>query len=251
MATLTLAAVDNELTIPFGIDESIFLFRCLSKLSAKDLLCCCTVNKTFLRLCRDDLLWDKKCEKLWVGKSGMSDYATIFHEVNLTDSAWSSMKIKELKYLLNRRGVRSQRYYLEKAEFIEAAKRTAASGTKKLSGKWFASFWYSKRFGERKYPTKEDVVCCEWVMNFKESFNSQFGREAMPEVKATFHSDFTYSSEPSFNHGQLTWKFFDQSSVQVGGYPPLVFRRYPNWTWTMENQYVIFYSQTPRWAAIS
>ena len=246
------AASVGDRTIPFDMDESIFLFQCLSKLSAPDLLSCGLVNKTFFRLCQDDMLWDQKCELLWVGKSGFESYCTVFHQINLSDSAWRTLKIKELKSLLKRRGVNSQRYYLEKSEFIEAAKRTTDKGSKRLTGKWFASFWYSKRFGTRQRPRADDITQCEWVMNFKESFNARYGRDTpMPEIRATFHPDFTYSSEPSFNHGQLTWKFFDEKSVQVGGYPPLVFRRYPNWTWTMENEYVIFYSQTPKWATLS
>ena len=58
------AASVGDRTIPFDMDESIFLFQCLSKLSAPDLLSCGLVNKTFFRLCQDDMLWDQVKDKV-------------------------------------------------------------------------------------------------------------------------------------------------------------------------------------------
>ena len=233
--------------VPGGLDESLFLLNCLPFIADDELLSGTAVNKTFNLLCKDDVLWGPRCRILWEGKYGLDKYTSLFHELNLTESGWKTCRISELKNILSKRGLKNHKFFLEKSEFIEACKRTCDGG-KRLSDKHFASYWYSRIYGRRTQPTVKDITSCKWRMTFKQSFQEQMNTMQMPEIVGTFHADYTYSSEPRFNHGDLTWRFYDKNSIQVGQYPPLYFKRYPGFEWTCENEHVTFYSQKPDWA---
>ena len=258
MASILLNSYRTEKGCPLPLDlpTDLFLHHVLIYLDNQTLLHVTSINRTFKRIGRDDLLWESRCDVLWNqngGKYGLRGKPLqLYHDAGLTERAWKGCKIKELKQVLHDKRIRYRARFLEKKEFVDAIVRSNEHKKVLFDYKWFASYFYSMHYGKRKVPNMEDLCCCKWIMHFKAEMRERMEASGsrIPTIVGEFSRNYEYKSTPQFSNHDLSWKFVqigNTTAVQIAQYPPLTFTRLDNYSWTMENQYVIFFSQTPFW----
>ena len=258
MASISLntTRTDKGCPLPLDLPTDLFLHHVLIYLDSQTLLHATSINTTFKRIGRDDLLWETRCDTLWNqngGKYGLRGKPLrVYHDAGLTREAWKGCKIKELKQVLQDRRIRYRARFLEKKEFVDAIVRSNVQKKVLFHHKWFSSYFYSMQYGRRKVPNIEDLCCCKWIMHFKAEMRERMEASGsqIPTIVGEFSRNYEYKSTPQFSNHELSWQFVQMgniTAVQIAQYPPLTFTRLANYSWTMENQYVIFFSQTPFW----
>jgi len=221
--------------IPSDILMTIFHF-----LEVIDLCSSCVgVSKLWREVSESNSIWKAHCDKLWEGKANVTIGLPFPYAVYRSNVSFS---IKELKHILTARDIETGNL-LEKAEFrneLEKSDYDTCVAHPALGGKWKASYVFSVLDAYRERIFDSEINGIEWQFFFK-SNPTEFTSLAKFTSNRRGTNSFMMDPWPMENVTQLLWRRNTRGDIMIHHFPAHVISRRPDWSFCMQNDYVIFY----------
>ncbi|KAI9335245.1 hypothetical protein BDR26DRAFT_865992 [Obelidium mucronatum] len=229
--------MDNRKDILAALPRELSL-KVLSYLRGPKTLCRCTAaSRTWNSLANDEILWKNLCFLRWGRQKHIS--LQLHPRVDYT-SLKSQLTVKEIKGILTIRKVDFAGLF-DKSELITKLLTSIPKHSPNQEGiqwrsKWKASFIVGELDSKRIILTKDELCGINW------SFRMKHWTEDIENMSSKFNHDYTYESDVFSGEHTMKWRFY-ANDVQVESYPELKISRNKDWSFTMQNQHAIFFSQ--------
>jgi hypothetical protein len=202
-------------------------------------LCKCgLVCKIWKEVSDSDLLWERFCVTLWNGKANVQN-GQIF-QFGIFDQS-VNLSVKELKMILQQRGIDTSNF-IEKGEYwnaLNSSNEQLRVQHPPIKGKWKASYVFSLLDSKRDYMYDTELCSFEWTFFFK---TNPADFHSIGLFQTTKNGNvYTMDPWPMDNVSSLTWKRHPLGHVQIHHFPFHVVSRNEDWSFRIENEYVIFF----------